>query len=94
MTDHEAVTKDNNARIAALEAQLSEMRTQVSDLHQQFLEPSPTGEPPLAQRLIKTVIAFERGSWLAKFTVWAILGASSLAGAIKVLTGFHGGGSQ
>lgn len=82
--DHRKISENSNDRIAALEKQCSAlpmMQKQLEDLHRQFLERPPTGEPPLAERVTKAVVAFERGSWLGKFVIWLILGAGSLAAA-------------
>lgn len=79
--DHREISMNNNERIASLETTVRSMQKQVDDLHRQFLEKTPTGEPPLAERMSAAVVAFERASWLGKFGVWCILGLGSMAAA-------------
>lgn len=82
--DHKMISEQNHRRLEALEKQCAVIPTiekQIADLHRKFLETTPTGEPPLVDRMSKAVVVFERSSWLGKIVVWAILGTGSLAAA-------------
>lgn len=92
---HEKVSLDNNTRIAALEKRMNELTTtceetktnsaetrkKTDDLHRKFIEVSPSGEPPLADRIVKAVKAYENASWVGKTGLWIIMTLGGLAAA-------------
>lgn len=88
---HKEISMDNHNRLVAVEKRveaLPEMERKLNDLHRLLLEKSPTGEPPLSDRVTRAVVAFERASWMGKFGVWLLLGLGSMAAAGSGIIGF------
>ena len=57
------------------------------ELHQAFMEPTATGEPPLIKRMAGVVIVVERSNWAAKMLVYGFLTVGSIAGAWAAIKG-------
>ena len=97
MTDgtRDEISMDNNVRIRDLERQMNEVtvaltdlkntctasQKQTADMHRRFLETSPSGEPPLVDRINRTVAMYERASWMGKFGLWTVMTLGGLAAA-------------
>ena len=93
--DRAEISMDNNARIRELESQLKDLKVlfekilqaceghgkKTDDMYRRFLEPSPSGEPPLVDRINKAVALYERASWMGKFGLWTIMTLGGLAAA-------------
>lgn len=67
-------------------------------LHQAFFG-VPPGSPqdarPLVEDIRSLVTAYKRGSWFARFVVWAITGTAGVGIAIQTIRGwFMGGGGS
>lgn len=87
---HKEISMDNHARLVELERlyreiskTCSESARKTDDLHRRLLEPSPAGEPPLAERINKAVRAYEQMSWVGKTGLWGLMTLAAIATAVN-----------
>lgn len=70
---------------------LRETHAMAANLHRAFFDippGSPDGTRPFIENLRVLVLAYQRGSWLAKIVVWAVLGMATIGGAILQINGW------
>lgn len=70
---------------------LTEAHRMSQDLHRAFMERSPSGEPPLIERMSGVVIVVERSNWAARMLIRAFLTLGGLAGAAAAIVAIRGG---
>lgn len=66
-------------------AMLTATAAKTDAMHRALMEPSPSGEVPLIQRIHDVTVLVERSGWLTKWVIRVILTVGGLSAALATI---------
>jgi len=66
-------------------AMLINTATKTDAMHRALMEPAPSGEPPLIQRIHDVAVLVERSGWVTKWAIRIILTIGGVSAAVATI---------